>query len=229
MLKKIYEILLQEYGPQGWWPLLDYRGTNPTKTGAVEGYHPAEYDFPKTDQQIFEICVGAILTQNTSWAQVEKALKNLAHETIITPTGLKKLEENVLKDAIKPAGYFNQKAKKLLLFIDFYASLHRRTPSRKELLSVWGIGKETADSILLYAYGLPIFVVDAYTRRIFSMLGFVDKDAEYDVIQNFVMNNLPQDIIVYQEFHALIVEHAKRHCKTKPDCQKCILKKHCQL
>lgn len=226
-LNDMYTVLLKSYGPQGWWPLLSVKGTNPTKTASVTGYHSGKYDYPKTEQQRFEICIGTILTQNTSWSQVEKALQNLAAETIITPTGLKKLDEETLKNAIKPAGYYNQKARKIMQFTDFYDSLNGRTPSREELLSVWGIGKETADSILLYAYKIPVFVVDAYTRRIFSALGFIDSNAEYDDIRNFFENNLPKEIVVYQEYHALIVEHAKRNCKTKPECENCILKNKC--
>ena len=217
-IQQIYQTLLKEYGKQGWWPII----SNKTLLCEYNGG-------PKNDAERFEVCIGAILTQNTSWVQVEKALQNLAAETIITPIGLKKLEEDVLKNAIKPAGYFNQKAKKLLLFIEFYESLEGRIPTREELLSVWGIGKETADSILLYAFNVPVFVVDAYTRRLFSVLRFIDKDAEYDDIQKMFEDALPKDFVVYQEYHALIVEHAKRSCKTKPECLNCILKNSCKI
>ncbi|MFA6888030.1 MAG: endonuclease III domain-containing protein [Candidatus Woesearchaeota archaeon] len=227
MFTEIYKKLFKSYGPQGWWPLLDHKGINPTKTGAINGYHPRQYDFPQTEQQRFEICVGAILTQNTSWIQVEKALQNLAAVTSITSSDLKSLDEETMKNAIKPAGYFNQKTKKLLLFIEFYESLHGRTPTRDELLAVWGIGRETADSILLYAFNIPTFVVDAYTRRIFSATGLIDKNADYNDIQKIFEDVLLKDVAVYQEFHALIVEHAKRYCKTKPDCEQCILRTYC--
>jgi len=216
LLNRIYNILLRKYGFQGWWPLLRCKGANPTKTGSIKGYHPKDYSYPKNDKQRFEICIGAILTQNTSWPQVEKALINLKKIDAINPKKIKEIEIKKLCNAIKPAGYFNQKARKIKEFTDFYLSLKNRIPARDELLMVWGIGPETADSILLYAFKMPEFVVDAYTRRIFSNLGFIKKNSSYEEIKKLFENNLPKNLKIYQEYHALIVEHAKRYYSKKP-------------
>jgi len=224
-LLQIYLCLLREYGPQGWWPLLDFKGNNPTKTGSIRGYHPGDYSFPKTEKQKFEICIGAILTQNTAWQNVEKALINLKKIGALTPQKIIKIEIEKLKKAIRPAGYYNQKAKKLKEFSGFFIKLKGKTPTREQLLKVWGIGNETADSILLYAYKIPVFVVDAYTRRIFSKLGYFKKDNDYYEIRRFFEKNLPKDYKIYQEFHALIVEHAKRHYNRKMQGSSCFLNK----
>jgi endonuclease-3 related protein len=205
-----YFELLSEYKHQGWWPLLECKGTNPTKTGSFMGYHPLDYSYPKSERQVFEICVGAILTQNTAWPNVESALLNLDRLKAFSPGKLLSLEEADLKAAIRPAGYFNQKARKLVEFSSFFLSLKGRIPSREELLSVWGVGQETADSILLYAYKKPEFVVDSYTRQVCSSLGWFEKDAPYSEVKSFFESNLERDFRLYQEFHALIVEHAKR-------------------
>ncbi|MBU4493240.1 MAG: endonuclease III domain-containing protein [Nanoarchaeota archaeon] len=213
---QIYNMLLKLYGPQGWWPLLGCKGTNPTKTGAIKGYHPKDYSHPKNNNQRFEICIGAILTQNTSWPQVEKALLNLKGLNALNPKEMKNLKLEKLKKAIKPAGYFNQKAKKLKIFAEFYINLKGKTPTRDELLGLWGIGHETADSILLYAFKVPEFVVDAYTRRVFANLGFIGQKAKYNEIKKLFESNLPKNLRIYQEYHALIVEHAKRYYSKKP-------------
>ncbi len=227
-LGKLYETFFRAYGPQGWWPLLGVRGTNPTKTGLVKGYHPGDYSFPRTDAQRFEICVGAILTQNTAWPNVEKALQNLKTLKAIAPKKILELKQAKLAGRIKPAGYFNQKAKKLKIFSKFYLGLGGRAPTREELLSVWGVGPETADSILLYAYKVPTFVVDAYTKRIASRLGLIDEKASYDEVKAFFEKQLPPNLETYQEFHALLVEHAKRHCSSRnPVCEKCLAGKEC--
>ncbi|MGM5488107.1 MAG: endonuclease III domain-containing protein [Nanobdellota archaeon] len=198
-----YDRLMRLYGPQGWWPLLGVDGTNPTKTGAHQGYHPGDYSYPKTWRQTFEICVGAILTQNVGWVNVEKALSNLHALGGLEPRRLLGLSENDLKGAIRPAGYYNQKAKKLRIFAEFFMGLSG-TPSREELLGLWGIGEETADSMLLYGFFVPTFVVDAYTRRLFGM------KESYSEVKAYFEENLPKDFKVYQEYHALIVEHVKR-------------------
>ncbi len=222
-IKQIYEFLLDSYGPQGWWPLLDHPGSNPTKSGAVEGYHPGDYSFPKTDSQRFEICLGAILTQNTSWPSVEKALLNFDRIKSLSIEGIKKLSDGKLREMIKPAGYYNQKAKYIKEFIKYFEGLDGKTPTRDGLLSVKGIGPETADSMLLYAFNVPSFVVDAYTRRIFIKLGLIDKKAEYDEIKKLFEDNLEKDYKIYQEYHALIVEHAKRYYLKKTNYGKCPL------
>ncbi|MBI4149653.1 endonuclease III domain-containing protein [Candidatus Woesearchaeota archaeon] len=219
----IYHELLQRYGKQGWWPLFACVGGNPTKTGSLQGYHPGDYSYPKNERQQFEICAGAILTQNTAWVNAEQALINLRTLRAVTPKSLMTLPDQALKKAVMPAGYFNQKAKKIREFTQCYLSLQGRAPTREELLAVWGIGNETADSILLYAYKIPVFVVDAYTKRIFSNLGFVDADAEYDEVQEIFTRHVPADMKIYQEYHALIVEHAKRHYGRGLDWKQCPL------
>lgn len=215
-----YHRLLRTYGPQGWWPLLECKGTNPTKTGSINGYHPGDHSYPQTERQRFEICVGAILTQNTAWPNVEKALRNLDREHLLDPHRMLHADEDALRQLIRPAGYFNQKAKKLKIFAAWYLKLEKRVPSREELLGIWGVGPETADSILLYAYGVPEFVVDAYTKRILSDMKLVEPTASYDKTKTFCAKRLPRDVAVYQEFHALLVEHAKRLKNTPNDPKK---------
>lgn len=214
-IQKIYKILLKEYGPQGWWPLLDCKGVNPTKTGVVRGYHPGDYSYPKDKSQRFEICIGAILTQNTAWSNVEKALHNLKKSDALTIEGIDRLSEGKLRECIKVSGYFNQKAKYIRAFVQFFKTL-QHVPSRDELLDVKGIGPETADSMLLYAFHVPTFVVDAYTRRIFVNLSLIDHKMSYDKVKAMFENALPQDSKIFQEYHALLVEHAKRFYTKKP-------------
>jgi len=213
---KIYEKLYDLYGPQGWWPLITHKGVNPTKTGSIRGYHPKNYDLPGEQSQIYEVILGAILTQNTSWLQAERALRNLHELNAIEPQRLLQLDDETLKSAIKPAGFLNQKAVYLREITRFFIELNGRIPTRRELLEVKGIGNETADSILLYAYKQPEFVVDAYTKRIFVHLGLVDEDIKYMELKHFFESNLPRDLAVYQEYHALIVEHAKRYYRKRP-------------
>ncbi len=219
-LQRLYTTLLEHYGPQGWWPLVAHLGTNPTKTGSIRGYHPGDFGFPRSDNERFEICVGAILTQNTAWTNVEKALLALHEKGCLDAKKLASLPLPSLKKAIRPAGYYNQKAKKLTIFTAFYTALAGRTPTRDELLALWGIGPETADSILLYAYGVPVFVIDAYTRRVIAAekliparKGRTAADLDYHDLQRLFHDALPASqkgaVALYQEYHALIVEHAK--------------------
>ncbi|MBU0666696.1 MAG: endonuclease III domain-containing protein [Nanoarchaeota archaeon] len=222
-----YKNLYAEYSPQGWWPLLSCKGVNPTKTGSINGYHPNNYSYPHNDDERLEICIGAILTQNTSWPNVEKALLNLQKLKAINQKKILKLKIEKLKEAIRPAGYFNQKAKKLKIFAEFYNELKGRTPLRDELLTIWGVGPETADSILLYAYNEPFFVIDAYTKRIFTRLGLTGINSSYAELQNLFHKNLKRDTKIFNEYHALIVEHAKNKCQNKPFCKSCCLKKIC--
>lgn len=210
-----YKSLLKDYGPQGWWPLISHQGSNPTKSGSINGYHPNDYSYPKTEEEKFEICIGAILTQNTSWTNVESALLNLKRVCNFDPESILNLSEDRLKEAIKPSGYFNQKARKIIEFSNFYLRLSKKTPTREELLSVWGIGPETADSILLYAYSKPSFVIDAYTRRFLINLKIIEGDETYDTLKELFETNLKNDYRIFQEYHALIVEHAKRN-RIKP-------------
>ena len=231
LIRDVYEILLNTYGYQGWWPLISISDKNSDDELRRRGYHPRDYDLPKKDLQVYEICLGAILTQNTSWIQVEKALENLYKNNLIYPDRIMDISVDKLAELIKPSGYFNQKAKKIKIFTEFFVKLNGKTPSRDDLLNLWGIGKETADSILLYAYKNPLFVIDAYTKRIFSRL--FGKDFKYyDIMRELFeqsFRKLPQNekFKVFNEYHALIVEHGKNVCKRKPDCNKCVLKSLC--
>jgi len=209
-IKYIYKTLLKEYGKQNWWPTilsLDKEGLSLPKklTQSVCVYDNKNYSYPKTEKQKFEICLGAILTQGTNWVAVEKSLINLSKLNVINPNKILRINEEQLKEAIKPSGYYNQKAKYIVEFTNFFIKLNARTPTREELLSVKGIGKETADSILLYAYKQPVFVIDAYTRKLF---GF-SKNIEYDKIRIKFEKALPKDYRIYNEYHALIVAKGK--------------------
>ena len=206
-LQLIFDLLFERYGPQGWWPL--------------HGKHSGKQ--PSSDREVFEIIIGAVLTQNTSWNNVEKALWNLRSNGMISRQKIAESDEKVIANLIRPAGYYNQKARKLKIVAKSKAK------TRKELLDLWGIGPETADSIMLYAFGKPYFVIDAYTKRIFSRIGIKieKKGKNYSEWQDFFMSNLPKNIELYKEYHALIVEHAKRHCRSKPVCSGCVLRKIC--
>jgi len=203
---KIYKELYELHGPQGWWPLTDLKTfSNP------DGYHHLDYSYPKTSSQIFEICIGAILTQSTKWSAAKKALENLKEENLLRPEKILKMDFSKLKTLIRCSGYFSQKSRKVKIFARYFLDLKNKVPTRENLLSLWGIGPETADSILLYAYKVPTFVVDNYTKKIFSNLGVIDKSFDYEKIKNLFEDNLPRDFKLYQEYHALIVEHAKRY------------------
>jgi endonuclease-3 related protein len=190
--------------------LLEYRGSNPTLTGRLTGYHPGDYSFPHTEAQRFEICCGAILTQNTAWPNVEKALQALADQGLLAPRRILAVDEQGLQQAIRPSGYFRAKARKLRAFCQFYLHLAGRLPSRELLLQVWGVGPETADSILLYAYAQTEMVVDAYTLRILRHHGYQRGKPSYAAAKAYCERKLPRSLDGYQEFHALVVEHAKR-------------------
>ena len=209
-LHSFYRSLLAAHGPQGWWPLLEHDGTNPTKTGAIHGYHPGDYTLPRTERQRFEIGLGAILTQNTAWPNAEKALLNLEVHKAIAPAVILETPDADLKAWIRPAGFFNAKSRKLREFSRGFLAWGDRVPERQTLLGIWGIGPETADSIRLYAYGQLEMVVDAYTRRILEGERLVPAGLSYEAIKGFCEEQLPAEVPLYQEFHALMVEHAKR-------------------
>ena len=205
-LISIYKTLYNHFGPQNWWP-----GDTP-----------------------FEVCVGAILTQNTAWQNVEKAILNLKKEKILNPHKINRLPAKKLAKLITPAGYFNIKAKRLKNFISFLCKRYDGKVSnmfsnglgniRDSLLSVNGIGPETADSILLYAGNVPIFVVDAYTKRVFNRLNLTPEDITYYEMQEIFMENLPSDAMLFNEYHALIVMLGKNYCKKRPLCEGCPIK-----
>lgn len=219
-IEEIFGIMYKEYGSQGWWPLS--KGNLKTK------HHNGK---PESDIDKFEIITGALLTQNTSWNNVEKAIYNLNKNKLLDPLKLAKANENKIAGLIRPAGYYNQKAKRLKFLANYFIKnknlLNKEMSElRKELLSLNGIGPETADSIILYAAEKPSFVIDTYTRRIFSRL--LKKDFNtYDEWKEFFESNLKKDIGIYSEYHALIVEHAKRYCNKTPKCNNCILKSGC--
>lgn len=179
----------------------------------------------------FEIAIGAVLTQNTAWINVEKALANLIEQNLIDPKIILDIDQDKLAEFIRPSGYYNQKAKKIKILTKFLLEgnylAEETIPQRDDLLGLWGIGEETADSILLYAYKVPVFVVDAYTKRIFIRLGLLDGCEKYGEISRFFTDNIVEDSAVYQEYHALIVKHAKESCKINPDCTGCILNNIC--
>ncbi|MDP3981401.1 MAG: endonuclease III domain-containing protein [Chlamydiota bacterium] len=200
---EIYKILYREWGPQYWWPA----------------------------ENSFEVIIGAILTQNTSWLNVEKALGNLKKKRWLDPAVLSKISEKALASAIRPAGYYNLKAKRLKIFMRWYQSVVSTIPdnepvlkTRERLLGIHGIGPETADSILLYAFHKKSFVVDAYTKRIFSRHGLIDEEASYESVKNLFESNLPRTEKVYNEYHALIVKLGKVFCKKKAVCGQCPLR-----
>lgn len=215
-LMAIYSMLFSLYGPQGWWPLIEYSGDNPTKTGSIRGYHKENYDLPETDNQRFEIMIGAILTQNTAWTSAEKALMNLHDMGALNVLKILEMDEEILKEAIRCAGFLNQKSIYIREIARFFMDLNGRIPTRKQILSVKGVGEETADSILLYAYKQPEFVIDAYTRRLLFHWGLIEEKTKYKDVKVLFESNLPQDVPLFQEYHALIVEHAKRYYQKKP-------------
>ena len=226
----VHEGLLTFYGPQGWWPLLQRAGEMGFD---AEGYHPG-FDFSPGPPEQFEIATGAVLTQNTGWNNVRMSLHRLleylrTHELSFLPDSIKHMELPVLADLIRSSGYYNQKARKLKILAEFFSST-RGIPEREDLLRLWGIGPETADSILLYGHGRPFFVVDAYTVRIFSRLSglFLKSPHWYEVLQNFFQNNLDPLPELYAEFHALLVRLGKDYCRSgSPNCGECPLKYIC--
>jgi len=194
-------------------------------------YFGAQYWWPGNSS--FEIIIGAILTQNTNWNNVEKAINNLKKENKLNVSSLNRISTQRLAKLIRPVGYYNIKTKRLKNFISFLYSRYngelnklfckRITVLRKELLEIKGIGQETADSILLYAFNKPVFVIDAYTRRILERHNFVKNNTTYDEMQKLFMINLPRKSKLYNEYHALLVKLGKDYCRKKPNCNKCPL------
>jgi len=207
MLPDVYRRLFDAFGPQRWWP----------------------------GETRFEMMVGAMLTQNTSWRNVERAIGNLREADLLEPHALYAVPLAELEELIRPAGYFRVKARRLRSLLEFLVKRYdgsldamfqtSLSELREELLGVHGIGPETADSILLYAGGLPILVVDAYTHRVFARHGWIGFDADYHQIQDYVQGELPQDAPMYNEFHALLVRLGKNFCrKASPKCAGCPLR-----
>lgn len=208
-LVTIFELLLDAYGPQNWWP----------GSGG------------------FETVVGAILTQSTAWANVERALHNLRVAEALEPSAMLALSEAELEALVRPSGFFRVKGRKLRAFVsmlaaDFGGSLERlfALPAedlRARLLATYGIGPETADDIVLYAAGKPSFVIDAYTRRVFARLGITPQPDRYEAWRAFFMDALPAAVALYNEYHALIDRHARETCRAQPLCEGCVLRAIC--
>ena len=237
-LTRVFSTLYRCYGPQGWWPLPSLAGG---KGYDERGSHPGVFGIPDGDEGRWEVMCGAVLTQNTSWTNAERALLALAAEGIRGPRTLLKYPPERLAELIRSSGYYNQKAKKLRSMASFVLACPG-SPTREELLSLKGIGNETADSILLYAWHQPVFVVDAYTIRLFTRFGLLEASSlpaqtskRYNDVQFFILKHLskisiPDDLSrtdYYAEFHALIVRHAKLHCGARPDCVYCPLEQRC--
>ncbi|HOM15835.1 MAG TPA: endonuclease III domain-containing protein [Thermoguttaceae bacterium] len=205
ILQQVYERLWKAYGPQHWWP-----GDGP-----------------------FEVIVGAVLTQNTSWKNVERAIRNLRDAGLMTPRRLARTPLPELEELIRPAGYYRIKARRLrnlleLIVKRYGGSLEQMfsTPMdvlREELLAVQGVGPETADSILLYAGNLPTFVVDAYTHRVLARHGWIGFDADYYQIKEYFEDQLEPDVQLFNEYHALLVRVGHLHCRRQPKCNGCPL------
>lgn len=224
----MYRALLKRFGPQGWWPVTPAGKASPVY---LRGRYTA-----RPSAEAFEICLGAILTQNTAWKNVEKAIANLNEARALNPAAIARMRHEELAALIRPSGYFNQKAERLQLFSravlascggDMARFFDRPLPElRQELLSFKGVGPETADSMLLYAGGKPVFVVDAYTVRVGERLGWY-RSREYHAVQDFFHANLMISAELCNEYHALIVSLCKDHCTKKPTCAGCPLEKEC--
>lgn len=226
--RRAFALLLGAFGRQGWWPLTPPGGDRPV--------YEAGRPFPRLERERFEVAVGAILTQNAAWTNVERALSNLHRVRAMEAGRLARVGLSTLAAWVRPSGYFRQKAVKLRRFARWVGSNGGRLgpklagpleQRRAVLLSLYGVGPETADSILLYAGGRPAFVVDAYTRRIGSRLGWFDADEDHERIRSFFETVLPRRPSVYAELHALLVALAKHFCRTEPLCAACPLSPMC--
>ena len=203
----LLDALRAEYGDLQWWPA----------------------------DTAFEVMVGAVLTQNTSWSNVEKALANLRAIDALSPEGLMRLDPEALAEHIRPSGYFNVKADRLrhlLAFLDQAGGIEglaamETDALRRALLDVKGVGPETADDIVLYAFDRPVFVVDAYTRRLFERLDVAHARAPYDALRQHVEAELGPDVAALNDLHALIVEHGKERCRPRPRCDTCPVRGYC--
>lgn len=203
-LNRLYGLLYEHYGDLGWWPARD----------------------------AYEMCVGAILTQNTSWSSVEKAIARF--EGRLSPEYVRSISDEVLTDIIRPSGFFNQKAARIRALTQWLEGLGCAPDEcrlstqelRCQLLDIKGVGRETADSILVYAFGRLSFVVDAYTRRLLTRLGYT-LPGDYDGIRRMIEASVPAELYIYNNFHALIVEQCKQHCLKKPRCTGCPLSEVC--
>ena len=211
LLQNIYRQLMECYGPQHWWPA----------------------------EEPFEVMVGAILTQSAAWLNVEKAIDNLKASKVMSPQALRHLSLPEIATLIRPCGYYNSKARKLKSLVNWLEEYCNdnldklfdinTNQLRQQLLSIYGIGEETADSIILYAANKPVFVIDAYTRRIISRIGLAPGSNSYTAYQSLFMDNLPADVRLFNEYHALLVSLGKNVCRKRPLCQQCCLCGMCRF
>ena len=215
-LREVSELLFSAYGPQGWWPLL--------KRGRI-CYSPAFSRRAMKPRERFEIAVGAIMAQSTAWTNVEKAMQTLGEKHLLSPERLAETSLPRLARFIRSSGYHTQKARKLRIFSRF--ALSGAPWTRERLLGLWGIGPETADSILLYGLREPRFVVDAYARRILQRLGLLAGTESYETLQQLFQQELPADPALFNEFHALLVRLGKEVCRPEPLCGRCPLQASC--
>ncbi len=225
-INSVYTEFKKKYKKQGWWPLYNH------DRGLCE-YHRGR---PVCDEEIFEIIIGAILTQNVAWKNVEKSIIALGTRNLLTTQAMRTINTEELAGLIKSSGYYNMKAVKIKNFLKWFDDTGSgfdglmKIPLielRTGLLSVNGIGPETADSILLYGFGRKIFVVDAYTRRIFSRAGFFNEKDSYQKIQDYFHGSFKGTVKDYNEYHALVVRHAKESCQKKPLCDECCIREIC--
>jgi len=206
-INELYQLLWEEYGPQHWWPA----------------------------QSNFEIMVGAVLTQNTAWRNVEHALTNLKQARVLTPERILATPQHELSELLRPSGCYNVKAHRLRALCQWlvdngghaYLNCRSTRELRDALLSVHGVGEETADAIILYAFERPVFVVDAYTKRLLSRVGLIQGKEKYLTLQSLVAEQLGPNTVDFNEFHALIVEHVKRSCQKVPHCRECQIRHRC--
>ncbi len=222
----LYKKLLSFYGPQLWWPVTDSGETKPTYKKRSK----------LSERQKLEVCLGALLTQNTDWKNALKALENLTKAGMLDCKKISNAQQEKIAELIRPSGYYNQKAKKLKEFCSYveknYSGRLNKLLAkplqemRQELLSLHGIGNETADDILLYAAQKPSFVIDAYTLRFLGRF-FGKTNPNYVEAKAFFESMLPADVRLFSEFHALLVEHCKRYCRKKPLCSECFLRGCC--
>ena len=211
LLQNIYRQLMECYGPQHWWPA----------------------------EEPFEVMVGAVLTQSAAWLNVEKAIDNLKTSKVMSPQALRHLSLPEIATLIRPCGYYNSKARKLKSLVNWLEEYCNdnldklfdinTNQLRQQLLSIYGIGQETADSIILYAANKPVFVIDAYTRRIISRIGLAPGSNSYTAYQSLFMDNLPADVRLFNEYHALLVSLGKNVCRKRPLCQQCCLCGMCRF
>ena len=203
-LTDIYDRLLERYGPRDWWPA----------------------------NSRFEVMVGAVLVQNTAWSNAAKAIRALSEEGLLSPHALRSAGQDEVARLVYSSGYYNMKARKLKALVEWLGerdddieALMAGDPAslRKELLAIHGIGEETADDILLYALDMPVFVIDHYTKRLLHRLGLAPEKGPYALYQNLFKEHLPEDVPLFNEYHALIVTHAANICKKEPECNKCCL------